>query len=420
ARSLRVEVLDSVRRVRLSTDMVHEGEGEREERWVLGDPVDSSALIDAVRQDTEPRWSVTLPGPDGGVRVHAMRFRLGGAAYTTVLTASLRDVQAVLDQARLAALVAVPIALLLAALGGSVLAGRSLAPVVAMGAQAKRIGATNLHERLPVANATDEVGVLAGIFNALLDRLDRAFDQQRRFMADASHELRTPVAIMRGEAEVALATTDRTPDEYRDALGIVRDAGERLSRTVNDLFLLARVDAGQVPVSPVPIYLDDLVVDCARAMRSLAQQREVELRVSAGSDAPYTGDEELLRRLTTNLLDNAIKYSRPGGTVSLCLLRDQAWFSLKVIDTGIGIPPEAQPFVFDRFFRADTSRTRLGAASNGDGSGTGLGLSIARWIAEVHGGRLELVESSERGTTFELRLPAVPVFREMQPEPAVR
>jgi heavy metal sensor kinase len=331
---------------------------------------------------------------------------LGAGAI--VVSSSLRDLDELLDEARRAAMIAVVVAFVLSGIAGYVLARRSLRPVADMSHQADRIDAERLHERLPVANPHDELGTLATTFNKLLDRVGVAFEQQRRFMADASHELRTPVAIMRGEADVALAADDRSREAYRDALVVVRDAAGRLTRTVNDIFLLARVDARQVPTLPVPLYFDELVAETCRAMRSLAAQRNITLRCdTASGDIPYVGDEPLLERLVMNLLDNAIKYSDDGGTVSVCLGAKAAEIVLTVTNGGRGIPPAARPHVFDRFFRADEARTQ-GAVLQG--SGSGLGLAIGRWIAELHGGRLELTEATTTKTVFTLVLPLEPAL----------
>jgi heavy metal sensor kinase len=352
----------------------------------------------------------TVPTRSGEVRLYGEPLppKLGGGAL--IVSYRLRDLQDLLVQARNAAVIAVLLALLISIPAGYLLARESLDPVAQMSAQADRIGAENLHERLPVVNANDELGRLAGTFNELLDRVANAFEQQRRFMADASHELRTPVAIMRGEAEVALSAENPTVDEYRDALEIVRDAGDRLTRTVNDVFLLARVDAGQVPLSPAPLYLDEVVADTCRAMRSIAKLRGIEVLVDVPDELPYVGDPVLLARLVTNLVDNAIKYSYDDGTIQVAMPTEPTVITLTVENRGPGIPEAAQLHVFDRFYRADDARAHT-ALSHGSGSGSGLGLSIARWIAEVHGGSLDLTTASSIVTVFTLHLPRQPLLR---------
>jgi len=223
-------------------------------------------------------------------------------------------------------------------------------------------------------------------------------------MADASHELRTPVSIIRAAGEVALDGDVRTPDEYRDSLRVVTETAARLSTIVNELFLLARADAGQQPLRRTELYLDELVGDCVRAVRALALRSGIVIRAETDIDAPFTGDEELLRRLVTNLLDNAVKYSGPGSTVTVTLSETVDAYCLRVRDTGPGIPIEAQSRLFERFFRADPARSRA-AAGDLRGGGAGLGLAIAQWIAGAHGGRLVLTETSPAGTEFALWLP---------------
>jgi signal transduction histidine kinase len=268
-----------------------------------------------------------------------------------------------------------------------------------MAERAAMIGAANLHERLPVKNPRDELGRLASVFNELLARLAQAFDQQRQFMADASHELRTPVAIMSGEAELALARDDRSLAELRTALVTIRHEARRLKRIVDDLFLLARANAGEQLLAPASLYLGDLARECLQTVRSLAAAKDISLAYEGADELPLVGDEALLRRMLMNLLDNAIKYTPRGGRVELHAAAEGDRYRLDVVDTGTGIPLEARARMFDRFYRARVER------SKGDG-GAGLGLAIARWIAESHGGSIALVQSGGAGSTFRVLLPA--------------
>ena len=382
-----------------------------------GEVIDFDAVRAAIGPDLlagGPRQA-TLPNAEGGVRIYATRASTGPSFLVVVSATSLADQTELLEEVRAGFIAAIIIGVLLAWGGGYALARRSLAPVVAMSARAADIGASSLHERLPVANPNDELGQLARTFNELLARLDTAFDQQRRFMADASHELRTPVAIMLGEADIALSQSQRPGDEYRSALGAVRDEGRRLSRVVADLFLLARADAGQRPLQRREFYLDELVMECVRAARALAAAREstivfrspiAEVISDAASDPaddwPIDADEELIRSLLMNLLDNAIKHSPASATVEIGLARDASSYRLTVSDTGPGIPVEAHTKVFERFYRVDAARGRETPSETG---GAGLGLAIGRWIAEAHGGTLELRSSSSAGSCFEIVLP---------------
>jgi len=296
----------------------------------------------------------------------------------------------------------IPLAILLASAGGYFLARKSLAPVVAMSSQAGRIGAENLHERLAVQNEKDELGHLARSFNGLLNRLSESFDRQRRFMADASHELRTPVAILRGESEVALSLQARSSEEYRESLDVMHHESERLTRIVEDLFTLTRADAGQYPLQPSDFYLDELVTECVHSARTLAQAKKISLTFEGAPESPIYADESLIRRMFMNLLDNAIKYTPDYGRVTVSCQGNGKEYVVNISDTGCGIPAELRPRIFERFFRADKARSR----AESDGGGAGLGLAIASWIAEAHHGRLELTGSDSTGSTFTAYLPS--------------
>jgi heavy metal sensor kinase len=290
----------------------------------------------------------------------------------------------------------VPLVLLLASVGGYFLARKSLAPIALMDRQTQRITAENLSARLDVMNERDELGGLALTINELLERLEEAFKEQQRFIADASHELRTPLAVLRGETEVSLSQS-RTVDEYQASLNLIKDEAERLSRIVEDLFLLARRPADRKQLSQQPVRLDKIVAECGRAAQVLAGRKDLKLRVDSGTALSLTGDDELLQRMILNLLDNAVKYTPPGGEISVELVASNGDARLTVRDNGIGIPAKDQPHVFDRFYRVDKARSRaLG--------GAGLGLSIARQIAEAHGGTVG-VESSSGGSVFTVVLP---------------
>ena len=314
------------------------------------------------------------------------------AQVMTARTLMLRD-------ARWALGVGLPLVILIASVGGWWLAGKSLSPVDAMVSRARTIEATNLHARLPVANPNDELGRLAEVFNGLLGRLETAFDAQTRFAADASHELRTPVAVISGEAELALAKEERPREELLEALRTIRDASHRLRAIVDDLFFLARSDGGEPMQRPVPLYLRDLLDDSARTTRSLAAARHVTVAVTGDDEAPIMGDEQLLRRGIDNLVVNAIKYSRAGGAVTLALIDDDPYWAVDVRDAGEGIAADAQPRLFERFFRADEAR----AITSVDGAG--LGLAIARGVARAHHGDVVLLSSTASGSTFRLRIP---------------
>jgi two-component system OmpR family sensor kinase len=344
-------------------------------------------------------------------RARVLQGNVGGSTISIVTLQSVEAERLLFEDIRKAMFLVIPIALVIASAGGYFLARKSLAPVVAMSEKAALMGAQNLHERLPVLNPRDELGYLASTFNDLIERLARSLEQQRRFMADASHELRSPVSIIRGEAEVALSQA-RTAEEYQGSLAIALDEARRLSQIVDDLFTLARADAGQYPLRPRDFYLEELAVECVRAARSMAAARGITLSHEPDGEMPIHGDEALVRRLTMNLLDNAIKYTPEGGKINVACQRAGSEYSLTVRDSGPGIPAEAQEKIFERFFRLDPARTQdrraLGTAETvvPATTGAGLGLAIARWIAEAHHGRLVLVHSDVSGSTFVAFLPA--------------
>jgi heavy metal sensor kinase len=292
----------------------------------------------------------------------------------------------------------VPLILLLASLGGYFLSRKSLAPIALMNQQTQRITAENLSAQLDVANPRDEVGQLAMTINALLARLDTAFQEQKRFVADASHELRTPIAVLRGETEVALEQ-ERATVEYKESLELIKDEAERLSRIVENLFILARQPFDAPSLVKEAVKLNEVVADCARAAQVLATQKGLRLNVQAPlPQVSVSGDDEMLKRMLLNLLDNAVKYTPAGGEISVVLGSRNGNALITVSDTGIGIPAADQPRIFDRFYRVDRARSRaLG--------GAGLGLSIARWIVEGHGGSLSVESMPDRGSAFTVELP---------------
>jgi signal transduction histidine kinase len=364
----------------------------------------------------------TRDAPAGDDRRAEGRVRFHGRAWSVVAVHPLAPLRDTVRSVALAYAVTLPLVLAVSLVGGYATARRALAPVADMGRRARAIEATTLHDRLPVEDPDDELGELADVINGLLARLEAAFAQQRRLVADASHELRTPVAVLMAEADVLLAREGRPEAEYRERIGVLRDATARLARLVEDLFLLSRADSGHLVPRREPLYLAEVAADAVRAMQSIASRRDVRLVLdvapppSEGAEgAPMVGDPALLDRLFLNLLDNAIKHAPPGTTVHVTLAHEarhratdgtlpEDRYVLRVSDAGAGIPVEAQPLIFDRFYRVDQARTRSHAAG-GPLDGAGLGLAIARWVADVHEGRLDLEQSSPSGTTFRWLIP---------------
>jgi two-component system, OmpR family, sensor kinase len=319
-----------------------------------------------------------------------------GEGYTIVVAVSLQPLREDLALFRRAAFLTVPAAAILAALGGWILTGRTLAPVVSMCAEARKIGDSDLDRRLPVLNPRDELGMLAVTFNDLMARLQASFTRQREFVADASHELRTPLSIVRSTATLTLDRSTREEHEYRTALQVVADESRRLSRLVDDMLTLARADAGYYPLRAARLCLAEMLRDVAQAGSVLGAPRSIRVSFSFAGEAPFTGDEELLRRMVLNLVENAQTHSPAGSTVIVSLDTGEGRWRIRVRDEGPGIPSAEQARVFDRFYRGE----------GGAPGGAGLGLAIARWIAEKHGGELRIENSAPGGTTVLASLPA--------------
>src|SRR6266404_4883907 len=358
-------------------------------------------LIDSASR-SRPAYATLLSG-ENAIRILATAATTGPQRYAVVIANPLHDQEQALEQVRNAFYVAVPLALLIASLGGYFLARKSLRPVVTMGEQAAQIGASNLSARIPVPQNNNELGRLAIIFNDLLARLDQSFGQQKRFMADASHELRTPVAVICGESEVTLSRNVQDPAEFRESLAIDHEEGRRLTRMVEDLFTLARADAGEYPRVLARFYLDESINECVRSVRSLAAQKGLEVCYQPpAKEIPFRGDEALIQRMVLNLIHNEIKYTPANGRVEVTVRENGDHCEIVISDTGPGIPAAAQAHVFERFYRVDKARSRDESLN---GSGAGLGLSIAKWVAELHGGTIVLDNSNREGATFVISLP---------------
>jgi signal transduction histidine kinase len=306
----------------------------------------------------------------------------------------------------------VPILLLLASLGGYWLAARGLAPVAAMSRKAASIGSANIGERLVSSNPHDELGQLADVFNAMLGRLDSAFSQQQRFMQDASHELRSPVAAIRMEAEVTLQNASRTEAEYRDALVTVRQSALRLSRIVDDLFFLARHDAEAEHGATELLDLGEVVHDAVRSLRPLAVARGMRLDLSDPPESPVLGRRTELERIVINVVGNAVKFAPDSSRIDVEIgtVDDSASeFVVRISDEGPGVDPAAHERMFDRFFRAAVASSASGQSDHhATSDGAGLGLPIARALAQSHGGTLTLESSTAAGTSFRWTIPRAP------------
>jgi heavy metal sensor kinase len=292
---------------------------------------------------------------------------------------------------------ALPSALVLAALGGYIMASRLLKPVASMASKAEKISSENLSERLPVENPEDELGKLATIFNHTLTRLQDAFERLQRFTADASHELRTPLTAIQSVGEVALQE-DLDASAYRDTIGSMLEETARLARLVDSLLLLTRADRGQLLVNRKEQNVTRLVEKAIEDMQVMAEEKSQSLMTNLTSGIQANVDEDSLRRAVVNILDNAIKYTARAGTIFVALKEIEGKVIIEVTDTGPGIAAEHREKIFDRFYRVEKDRSR-------EIGGAGLGLAIAKWAVEANAGRLELDSQENQGSTFRIILP---------------
>jgi heavy metal sensor kinase len=350
---------------------------------------------DTLRPDAGAASAKTIDTPQGEWRVASKQVAFGPRTFRLVVARPLTDIAREQHEVREAMTVVIPIALLLAGVGGLWLASVGLRPITLMARRAANIPLNGMEDLGPVPR-DDELGQLARAFNGLVARLRAALQTQRQFMADASHELRTPVSIIRTASEVTLSREHRDEPEYREALAMSGAQSRRLGRLVEDMLVLARADAGGYPLRPVDLYLDDVVDQCKRAVDVLASERGITVTSKGPADVPVRGDEELLRRLMVNLLQNAVQHTPPGGAVSIEVVPNGSRVAVRVHDSGDGIADADRVRIFDRFVQLDPSRRA---------DGTGLGLTIAKWIAEAHDGSLQLESSGPGGSTFCVELP---------------
>jgi len=320
-----------------------------------------------------------------------------GSRYHVEVGTSAAPLEATLR--RLLGLLAVglPLTVAVAVAGGFVLVKRALDPVERIALKAAEISQHNLSERLPVVQSGDELERLSVSLNHMISRLQESIDGSKQFVADASHELRTPLTVMRGELE-SLAQDPRLGRETREALGSVLEEVERLAEIVESLFALSRLDAGEASVQWRRFDLAELAATTAEQMSLLATDKDVSVACDSPTGVMVEGDPARLKQVIVNLLDNAIKYTPAGGRVRLSVRRDQGFALLEVADDGIGIPAEALPHVFKRFYRVDGSRSR-------EQGGAGLGLAIVKSICSAHGADIEVVSAVGLGSTFRLRQP---------------
>ncbi len=332
------------------------------------------------------------------VRIVTVPVRLGADVPLMVQAGtSLEGVEAALQRAGWLLLIITPLVFLLALVGNWIVVDRALRRVDDLTRLALEIQSSNLERRIRHGGPVDEIGRLAHAFDQMISRLDKSFRQVRQFSADASHELRTPLTAIRGEAEVALLG-ELTPEQSRKSLGAILDAAERMSGIVESLLLLARADAGQALIKEEPVEIEWLVEQSVRGHAGMADRAGVALVVGEVAPLVVAGDPLWLSQALGNLVSNGIKYTPPGGRVTVSARQTGEEVTLEVRDSGIGIAEEHLPHIFERFYRVDSGRARAAG-------GSGLGLSITRWAVEAHGGGVAASSSAGEGSAFTIRLP---------------
>ena len=328
--------------------------------------------------------------------ISAPLYRDGKLAYIVQLGTHLRFIRKSLSGFKRNILAAFPIVLVLGSLGGWLLARRSLSPIGYITSKARSITSANLSERLKLRGADDEMDDLIRTINGMISRLENSFKRMAEFTADASHELKTPICAMRGEAEVLLSKP-RTAEEYQEGLAHFIERFDQLNRMINDLILLSKSDSSQVELKMNPVRLDLLINDMGDLFQILAEQKNIALNINSLQETVVMGDKTRLQQLFTNLIDNAIKYTSKGS-IHVTLQKNEDTALVKIKDTGIGIPKEEQEKIFKRFYRVDKSRSR-------ETGGVGLGLSIAEWIVHAHHGKIGVESELNKGSIFTLYLP---------------
>jgi heavy metal sensor kinase len=354
-------------------------------------------VLNNAKNGKEAREEIRCPGRKRTFRVISTPLYVDGRmTYIIQLGTHLHFVRKNLSDFKNNILAVFPIILILGTLGGWILARRSLSPIGYIASKAQSITSQNLSERLIPRGTGDEMDDLIQTINEMIARLEASFKRMAEFTADASHELKTPLCAMRGEAEVLLSK-GRTAGEYQEGLAHFIEQFDHLNQMINDLILLSKLDSSQIELKIVPLRLDLLVKDLCNLFQVLAEQKGITLEIDKAQELTVMGDKFRLQQLFTNLIDNAIKYT-PEGTIRVTLEKNQENVFVKVSDTGIGIPEQEREKIFKRFYRVDKSRSR-------ETGGVGLGLSIAEWIAHAHHGRIEVDSELSQGSTFTVYLP---------------
>jgi heavy metal sensor kinase len=357
----------------------------------------TDTMLPGVLQGKRSVEEIKPPGRKRTFRILSIRMpRKSTLNYIVQVSTHTRFVRKSLSQFKWNLLAAFPIVLGLGSLGGWFLARRSLSPIAYIAAKTRTITSSNLGDRLSPRRTDDEMDHLIATINAMIERLEGSFRRMAEFTADASHELKTPLSALRGEAELLLSKR-RTSEEYEEGLAHMVDRFDHLNRLLNDLTLLSATDSAQVKVETSPLRLDLLVLEIGSLFQVLAEQKGILFEVGPLQQVIVPGDNTRLQQLFSNLIENAIKYTSKGS-VYVTLEKMNGTAVVRIRDTGVGIPEQEQAKIFQRFYRVDKSRSR-------ETGGTGLGLSIAEWIAHAHNGRIEVTSEPDKGSTFSVYLP---------------
>lgn len=360
---------------------------------IARDEIVSDSMLQIVRDTGRARIETVQAS---GKKFRVLLVQLPQSSRFLLVGQSTDSADTAIDRLAFVMLVSGPLAMVAAAIVGWFLARRALRPVARMTSTAASISINHLDERVPVPSNHDELHQLAETLNDMLERLETGVRDKRRLVSNASHELQTPLAVMRTELDVYLATAE-LPEEAREVLESVREESDRMSRIVRNLLTLARFDDGRLKLLPEILDLHELAEEAVESLHDLARQRHITVSVE-GESAAAPADPEYLRLVVANLVENALKYSGQGTSVAISTRNDGEDAVLEVADNGQGIPASAIPHLFDRFFRVESAR----AAEN---SGSGLGLAITKEIVSAHGGTVEVVSELDRGTRFTVRLP---------------
>jgi heavy metal sensor kinase len=408
-------IVERLRRVYLLTDAdgrVLEVSAAYQSDIGIDDPVRIRRMV----RSAVPIWSVRR----GTARVPFI-IRSGpildeGQRYYLAIGRSLSDSNQVVEEFTRNFFVAVPLLVLVGSFTGWFIAGRALKPLDEIAATAQRITGANLHAQIPLRRAGDELDRLIEAFNRMVERLETSFTQTRQFSTDVSHELRTPLTAIRGQLEVALFTST-TAEQYREAIVNALEDTERLSQTIRALLLLSQAESGQLALQKAAFDLAAVAADIVDQFGIPAEGAEVELTSALEESCYIDADRVQMERLISNLLSNALKYTPPGGNVHVAVECVGPEVEIVVSDTGVGIPPDHLPHIFDRFYRVPGADSGTSGEKTAE-RGLGLGLSFVAWIVKVHDGEIDVQSEVGEGTTFRVRLPASRTVRTATEAPA--